>query len=202
MVLFGASGHAKVVIDILERSGIEMSHLVDANPEIEELAGYQVMDEAGYMSFSEEEYIISIGSNAIRKKIVKDSNLVYGWAIHPSAILGDDVSIGQGTVVMAGAIINPSTQVGNHCIINTSASIDHDCIIEDFVHISPNATLCGTIEVGEGTHVGAGATIIPNLKIGKWATIGAGAVIIENVPDYAVVVGNPGRIIRIKNGEE
>lgn len=202
MVLFGASGHAKVVIDILERSGIEVSHLVDANPEIEELAGYQVMDEAGYMSLSEEEYIISIGSNTIRKKIVKDSNLVYGWAVHPSAILGDDVSIGQGTVVMAGAIINPSTQVGNHCIINTSASIDHDCIIEDFVHISPNATLCGTIEVGEGTHVGAGATIIPNLKIGKWATIGAGAVIIENVPDYAVVVGNPGRIIRIKNGEE
>ncbi|NVK84643.1 MAG: acetyltransferase [Cytophagia bacterium] len=202
MVLFGASGHAKVVIDILERSGIEVSHLVDANPEIEELAGYQVMDEAGYMSLSEEEYIISIGSNTIRKKIVKDSNLVYGWAVHPSAILGDDVSIGQGTVVMAGAIINPSTHVGNHCIINTSASIDHDCIIEDFVHISPNATLCGTIEVGEGTHVGAGATIIPNLKIGKWATIGAGAVIIENVPDYAVVVGNPGRIIRIKNGEE
>lgn len=202
MVLFGASGHAKVVIDILERSGIEVSHLVDANPEIEELAGYQVMDEEGYMSLSEEEYIISIGSNTIRKKIVKDSNLVYGWAVHPSAILGDDVSIGQGTVVMAGAIINPSTQVGNHCIINTSASIDHDCIIEDFVHISPNATLCGTIEVGEGTHVGAGATIIPNLKIGKWATIGAGAVIIENVPDYAVVVGNPGKIIRIKNGEE
>ena len=81
-------------------------------------------------------------------------------------------------------------------IINTSCSIDHDCTLEDYVHVSPNATLCGTILVGEGTHIGAGATIIPNISIGKWVTIGAGAVIIENVPDHAVVVGNPGRIIK------
>ena len=202
MILIGASGHAKVIIDSLEKSNEEINYLVDANPNIKGLAGYKVLKEDGYTPLSDEEHIISIGSNAIRKSLAERFTVPYGWAIHPNAILGDDVSIGQGTVVMAGVIINPSTQIGNHCIINTSSSIDHDCQIEDFVHISPNATLCGTIKIGEGTHIGAGATIIPNLKIGKWATIGAGAVVIKDVPDYAVVVGNPGRIIKIGNGEE
>mgnify|MGYP001210159889 CR=1 FL=1 len=202
MILIGASGHAKVIIDILEKTEEKVSYLVDANPDIKELAGYDVVADNGYEPSEEEEYIISIGSNAIRKRIADQRKLKFGWAIHPSAILGDDVSVGQGTVIMAGAIVNSSTQIGSHCIINTSASVDHDCKLGDFVHISPNATLCGTIEVGEGTQVGAGATIIPNIKIGKWVTIGAGAVIVKDVPDYSVVVGNPGRIIRTKHGEE
>ncbi len=93
-------------------------------------------------------------------------------------------------------MINVDTKIGKHCIINTAASIDHECVLEDFVHISPNATLSGGVYVGEGTHIGSGAVIVPNIKIGKWATIGAGAVIIRDVPDYATVVGNPGRIIK------
>lgn len=202
MILIGASGHAKVILDILEKNEFTVDYLLDANPNIKELAGYNVIEDKDHIDDIDQEYIVSIGSNLIRKRVSEQRKVKFGWAIHPDSILGDDVSIGQGTVVMAGAIINPSTQIGNHCIINTSASIDHDCEIADYVHISPNATLCGTIEVGEGTHIGAGATIIPNLKIGKWATIGAGAVVIEDVPDYAVVVGNPGRIIKIGNGEE
>lgn len=78
---------------------------------------------------------------------------------------------------------------------NTNASIDHDCHINDFVHISPNATVSGGVTVDEGTHIGAGATIIPSIKIGKWAKIGAGSIIIRDVPNYATVVGNPGRVI-------
>ena len=202
MILIGASGHAKVIIDILEKTEEKVNYLVDANPDVKELSGYDVVSDNGYEPSEDEEYIISIGSNAIRKRIADQRKLKFGWAIHPSAILGDDVSVGQGTVIMAGAIVNSSTQIGNHCIVNTSASVDHDCKLGDFVHISPNATLCGTIEVGEGTQIGAGATIIPNIKIGKWVTIGAGAVIVKDVPDYSVVVGNPGRIIRIKHGEE
>lgn len=196
MILFGASGHAKVIIDILEKQNIDIKFLVDANPKIRSLQSYEVKSEKEYSPKIEDEVIISIGSNSIRKKLAEKINSSFGWAIHPSSILGDDVSIGQGSVVMAGAVINSSTHVGNHGIINTSCSIDHDCSIADYVHVSPNATLCGTVSIGEGTHVGAGATIAPNLSIGKWATIGAGAVIIKDVPDYAVVVGNPGRIIK------
>jgi acetyltransferase EpsM len=199
MILFGASGHAKVIIDSLEKSGQQIEFLVDANPDIKELQGYEVIHESDYQSSSDDEVIVSIGHNKIRQQVTMDLKVSFGWAIHPTVVLADDVSIGAGTVLMAGAIINPSTEIGHHCIINTSASIDHDCILNDFVHISPNATLCGGITVGEGTHVGAGATIIPNLTIGKWVTIGAGAVVIENVPDGVTVVGNPAKVIKRDN---
>ncbi|WP_422006218.1 acetyltransferase [Roseivirga pacifica] len=202
MILIGASGHAKVIIDILEKSDVKVDYLVDANPDIKELVGYRVLNERGYVPLSEAEHIISIGANPIRKKLAEQFEVPYGWAIHPDAILGDDVTVGQGTVIMAGAIVNPSTQIGNHCIINTAASVDHDCEVHDYVHISPNATLCGGITVGEGTQVGAGATIIPGIKIGKWATVGAGAVVIKDVPDYATVVGNPAVVIKTKDGEK
>lgn len=196
MILFGASGHAKVVIDILEKLDIKIQFLVDANPDILTLQSYQVIHNGKYRAEDNQEIIITIGSNQTRKKIAEELNSEFGWAIHPTAVLGDDVSIGQGSVVMAGVAINSSSTVGNHGIINTSCSIDHDCVLGDYVHISPNATLCGTVSVGEGTHIGAGATVIPNISIGKWATIGAGAVVINDIPDRAVVVGNPGRIIR------
>lgn len=199
MILIGASGHAKVILDILEKSDQEVKGLVDANPDITALQRYPVFYDQEFQFSKEDDYLISIGSNIIRKKIANSHLLKYDWAIHPSVILGDDVTIGQGTVIMGNAIINSSTSIGNHCIINTSASIDHDNFLNDFVHVSPNATLCGAVTVGEGTHIGAGATIIPNIAIGKWATIGAGAVIIEDVPDGAIVVGNPGRIIKTKN---
>jgi acetyltransferase EpsM len=99
---------------------------------------------------------------------------------------------------MHGAILQADVQIGVHCIINTGASVDHDCVIDDYVHISPHTTLCGNVTVGEGSHIGAGATIIQGIKIGRWVTVGAGTVIIRDVPDYAVIVGNPGRIIKIK----
>ena len=202
MILFGASGHAKVIIDILEKQGVSIEYLVDADPNIKELQSYQVKYEGDYVASSVDKVIVSIGSNKIRKDVARLLNVEFGWAIHPSAILGDDVSVGQGSVVMANTAINSSSSIGNHNIINTNASIDHDCELMDYVHISPNATLCGGIKVGEGTQIGAGATIIPNLSIGKWATIGAGSVIINNIPDYAVVVGNPGRIIKYNDSEK
>lgn len=201
MVLIGASGHAKVILDILEKNEFTVDYLLDADSNIKELAGYNVIEDKNHIDDIDQEYIVSIGSNSIRKRVSEQRNVKFGWAIHPDSILGDDVSIGQGTVVMAGAIINSSTTIGEHCIINTASSIDHDCRLEDFVHVSPSATLCGGITVGEGTHIGAGATIIPNIKIGKWATIGAGAVVIRDVPDYAKVVGNPAQIIELNDGE-
>ena len=95
----------------------------------------------------------------------------------------------NGTVVMAGVSINADTRIGFHCIINTNASID-------YVYISPNAALAGNVLVKEGAHIGIGASIIQGVKIGRWSTIGAGAVIIDDIPDFAVVVGNPGKVIK------
>ena len=199
MILFGASGHAKVIIDILKRLNVPIEYLVDANSEIDSLMGYEVIHDSKYATKTKDQLIICIGNNQIRKKLVTELNTQFGQAIHPSAQLSDTASVGEGSVVMALSVINSSTSIGNHCIINTSASVDHDCLLEDYVHISPNATLCGNVKVGEGAQIGAGATVIPNVNIGKWSIIGAGTVIINDVPDYATVVGNPGRVIKIVN---
>ena len=96
---------------------------------------------------------------------------------------------------MPGVVINARATIGKQVILNTGCSIDHDCFLEDFVHISPGVALAGNVRVGEGTHIGIGAVVIPGVKIGKWCTIGAGTVVLKDVPDGAMVVGNPGRMI-------
>ena len=196
MILTGASGHAKVIIDILEKSGQTVDFLVDTNDSIKQLSGIPVIHQDEYKAEQQHELILSIGANQVRKRLAAFFSTRFGKAIHPDAILASNVEIGEGTVVMAGAVVNSSTRIGRHCIINTVASIDHDCQIGDYAHISPNATLCGTVSVGEGTQVGAGATVIPNVNIGSWAMIGAGAVVISDIPDHAVAVGNPAKIIK------
>lgn len=192
MYLFGASGHAKVIIDILKASGQCVDALVDDNPAVNELLEYKVFH--GKTDFSP--IIVSIGDNLVRKKVVDKLSSTFGIAIHPSAIISDTVLIDEGSVVMQGAIIQSDARVGKHCIINTAASVDHECIIEDFVHVSPHVTLCGNVHIGEGTWVGAGTTIIPGVKIGKWCVIGAGSVVTKDIPDNVLAVGNRCKIIK------
>lgn len=194
--LFGASGHGKVIKESIESEGNEVVAFIDDKPKSNSLSGIPVFSTEEINRFSDEKIIVSVGDNSIRKKICKRLDTDFGKTSHSSAIISKSSNIEEGSVVMAGAIINADTKIGNHCIINTNSVIEHDCLIEDYVHISPNATITGNTHIGEGTHVGARAIIIPNLKIGKWVTIGAGAVIIKDVPDYAVVVGNPGKIIK------
>ena len=196
MVLYGASGHAKVIIDILEQSGESVDFLIDDDPQIMSFMNYKVRSDIHNISLSNKRIIVSIGSNKTREIIASRLSSDFGTAIHPNSTLGRDVLVRPGTVIMAGAIVNSATRIGRHCILNTNCSVDHDCDLGDYVHISPNATLCGTISVGQGTQVGAGATVMPNVFIGKWVTVGAGAVVINDVPDHAVVVGNPAKIIK------
>lgn len=196
--LYGASGHCKVVIDILQSNKEVVTAILDDNPKTEVLLDVPVILSGEFVFGKENKLIVSIGDNAIRKKIVQRVGVGFHIAIHPKSIISAFSKIGKGTIIAAGAIINTDVVIGKHCIINTAAIVEHDCIIEDFVHLSPNVALAGDVKVGEGTHIGIGATIIQGIKIGKWATIGAGAVIINDVPDYAVVVGNPGRIIKRK----
>lgn len=192
MYLFGASGHAKVIMDILDAMGEKIEGLVDDNPNIEEIQGYPVFHQRTDLS----PIIVSIGVNATRKKVVNKLNATFGKAIHPTAILSKSAQIEEGTVVMAGAIIQAEAQIGKHCIINTGASIDHECQLEDYVHISPHATLCGNVSIGEGTWIGAGATVIQGVKIGKWAVVGAGSVVTKDIPDHVVAVGCPCKVIK------
>lgn len=196
MYLIGASGHAKVVIDCLQDAGIKVLGLFDANPSITFLKNFPVIGDYNSNN-SEEPLIISVGDNKIRAKIaLKLKGKAFGKAIHPSVLLSDDVEVGEGTVVFHGSIIQSSATIGKHVIVNTAASIDHDCVVGDFVHIAPKVALCGGVSIGEGALLGVGAVVIPGVKIGKWSIIGAGSVVTKNVPDYAVVVGNPARILK------
>jgi len=198
MYLYGASGHAKVIIDSLKASGKKILGLFDDNPKVKKLLEYNVYGPFDVIRLGNEDLIISIGLNNIRKKIVENlpETICYGKAIHPSAIISEYANLGFGTVVMQGAVIQTSVSIGRHCIINTTASVDHDCIIEDYVHISPNATLCGAVYVGEGSQVGAGAVVIPGIKIGRWSLVAAGAVVMKDVPDHVLVIGNPARVVK------
>lgn len=196
--LFGASGHAKVIMDIIEAQGDSVHCLYDDAPHCSDIHGVPVYKADETIVYGP--LIISIGANHVRKLISERFSLEYAIAIHPTSIISPFATLGIGTVVMQNTLIQSDTEIGKHCIINSGASVDHECHIEDFVHISPHVTLCGNVKVGEGSWVGAGAVIIPGIKIGRWCTIGAGAVVIRDVPDGAVVAGVPGKVIKYKDG--
>ena len=196
LIIYGASGHGKVVYDAAVKSGHDVISFYDDDVEKLEILGQKV----SHLLPTFGQVIIAVGDNNVRKKLVSQIKLDLSEAvIHPSSILGVDVEIGEGSVVFAGSAVNPDVHIGKHVIINTNATIEHDCIIDDFVHVSPNATLCGTAEVGEGTQIGAGAVVLPNLKIGKWCIIAAGAVVTRDIPDYSKVIGVPGKIVGTKD---
>lgn len=199
MIVYGASGHGKVIIEILENLNtpcIELWDDADRDPIWE----YPVKKPGD----TTDKVVIGIGINATRKKVserLASKKVEFGTAIHSDAHISKRTTIGEGSVIMAGVTINADTSIGKHCIVNTSASIDHDCMLGDYVHISPNATLSGDVHVGEGTHIGSGASTIQGIRIGKWCTIGAGAVVIQDIPDFSTAVGNPARVIKIKENQ-
>ena len=193
MYLYGASGHAKVIIDILESSGTRVSGLFDDNPAIKELYGRKVLGK--YIGQAlDAPLIISIGDNAIRAKVAQRLQLDYGKAIHSKSIVSPSASMAAGTVVMQGAVVQADVLIRKHVIVNTRASIDHECAIGDYAHISPGAILCGGVTIGEGTQVGAGAVVIPGIRIGRWCKIGAGAVVVKDIPDFSIAFGNPAKV--------
>lgn len=205
--IFGASGHAKVVVDIIEQSGnYAIAMLLDDNPQLKDsiFSGYPVAGGRGDLETISATTplgrgVVAIGSNHIRQSVaawLAENGIGFITALHPSARIARGVTLSAGTVVMANAVINSDTYIGKHVIINTSASIDHDCVIGDGVHIAPGTTLCGSVSVGKNSMVGAGSTIIPNLKIGENVVIGAGSTVISDLPDNVTAVGSPARIIK------
>lgn len=200
--LFGASGHGKVILDILQTAEQFVDVVYDDHPKQPTLLGVPIVSTSGLDFAKIESLVLSIGNNKVRKRLSLKLNVTFANAIHPSAILSKRIAIGEGSVVMAGVKVNPDAVIGKHCILNTGAIVEHDCNIGDFAHLSPGVALAGNVTVGEGTHVGIGSCVIQGITIGKWVAIGAGAVIIKNVPDYAVVVGNPGKIIKYNLQDE
>lgn len=200
MYLFGASGHGKVIKEIVEACGGSVTAFVDDNTQVNSCAGLPVLHDVEGLS----PMIISIGVCRIRKMIVERLNtsatpVSFGTAIHPSAVVSPSAQIGEGTVVMAGAIINADAKIGNHCIVNTGATVDHDCVIEDYCHIAPGAHISGGTHIGEGTWIGVGSSVIQCLNIGTNCMIGAGSVVVKDIPNSVKAYGNPCRVVECIN---
>ena len=200
VIVIGASGHGKVVADIVRISGDTLLGFLDDNETLPpEIAGIPVLGKvADYAKYPDVSFIVGIGNSAIREKIVRQLGDVRWYtAIHPSAVISAlDTQIGTGSVIMANVVINPSAHIGEHCIINTSAVVEHDNRIGDFTHISVGAKLGGTVSVGAHTWVGIGATVSNNVSICDHCMIGAGAVVIRDTKESGTYVGVPTRKIK------
>lgn len=197
--LFGASGHAKVVVEVIQSiKEVKLEGVFDDYKKLESF--FQLPFLGKFSDFNKDlnpQILVSIGDNRIRNNIVKQLDVDFFTVIDNSAKVSKTSVIKEGCVIMPGVVINAQAKIGKHCIVNSASVIEHECIIGDFVHISPNVTITGNVTVGEGTHIGAGAVVIPNVTIGKWCKIGAGSVVINDVPDFSVAVGNPAKVIKI-----
>ena len=194
LAIIGASGHGKVVADIAKRNGYNSIVFLDDCETVHKCGGYPVIGKSTEAEVIDADIIVGIGNAAVRKRMqesIPGGKLV--TLIHPNAAVAEDVVIGAGTVVMAGAVINPGVRIGKGCIINTCSSVDHDCEVGDYVHIAVGSHLCGTVTVGDGTWIGAGAIVINNISICPNCIIGAGAVVVRDIEKPGTYIGVPAR---------
>ena len=199
VIVIGAGGHAKVIADIVRKSGDNLVGFLDDTKE----AGTEFFDAFilgntdSYGEYQDKEFIIAIGNNVIREQIaLKLQGVSFYTAIHPTAVIAEGVCVGKGTCVMANAVINADAKIGKHCIINTASVVEHDNVIADYVHISPATALAGTVTVGKGAHIGIGAKVKNNTEICADVVVGAGAVVVKNIAEAGTYVGVPARKVK------
>lgn len=186
--VYGAGGQGRVVVDTLQngREAFGLTALIDDNPELhgKRILGHLVR---GSDAVSDERGFVAIGDNQARMRIASGYRGRLVTIVHQTAFVSDGVPLGEGTVLMAGTVVNVGSAIGDNVIINTGATIDHDCVIGDGVHIACGSHLCGGIRVGEGSLLGAGVVVVPGVTIGSHAFIHAGQTITRDVPDGATV---------------
>ena len=202
LLIIGASGHGKVVADIaIQMDKWDSIAFLDDNDQLNSVMGLKILGSTKDIFKYVDEYdiFVGIGNNEIREKIYEQLNelgVSIPTLIHPSAVISEHVEIDEGTVVMAGAIINCCTNIGKGCIINTSSTVDHDCVLEDFVHVSPGVHLAGSVIVGEGSWLGIASIVSNNLEIAKKCIIGAGAVVVNDLIESGTYVGVPVSMVK------
>lgn len=212
--IFGASEQAKSTIDVIER---EQKHKIggildDKLPKNSEFMGYTVLGKIENLKEISKHYdihagIIAIGDNYTRLQVSKrimelNPSFCFVSAIHPSVILGKNVEIGKGSLIMPGVIINNDTKIGQHCYIGNHTSIDHDAIVEDFVSFSPGCTTGGTVKIGFCSAICLKAGIIHGISIGQHSVVGAGAIVTKNLGDQILAYGVPAKKIRNREQSE
>ncbi len=207
IVIIGASGHARVIIETVESNGnYQIYGVIDSfKPKGRKILGYEILGTEdlikGLVKKGINKGVIAIGDNWTRylmyiriKEIAPDFEFV--TIIHSSAIISPSAKIGKGTVVLASVKVNTLAEVGDGCILNTNSSFGHDGKLNDFSSIAPGVTIGGNVTVGFCTAISLGANVIQGICIGKHSIIGAGSLILQNIDDFKLVYGVPGKEIK------
>ena len=204
ILVLGAGGHAKVLLDALLTRGLAPLGLLDrdATRVGEEVLGCPVLGtDAALDRFDPREILLVNGLGSTRHAgartalfmRLREQGYRFLSVIHPAAVVAASASLGQGVQIMAGAVVQAGAVLGDNVILNTGARLDHDCRLGDHAHVAPGATVCGGVRIGPRTHLGSGATVIEGTTIGKDCLIGAGAVVVQDVPDGVTALGMPAR---------
>ncbi len=206
-VVLGASVHGVHVAEVLRAAGgAPVGYLDDAVPVGEQVQGLPVLGPLADLaeviaSGRADDVFVGIGDNAARCRLVAQlrqqvPGVRFATAVHPSAVIGARTTIGEGTVVMAGVVVNNDCRIGEQVVLYTSCSVDHDNVVGDCASLAPNAATGGNVTLGQRVAVGLGASVIHRLFLGDDVVVGAGAVVLEHVPPNQLVVGNPARVVR------
>lgn len=207
LVIFGAGGHARELHQLLEDLNRDQPtwHFIgflDDNRTLHGslVHGYPVLGDLDWLRGNPNTaLVIGIGSPAARRRIVHAAvsmgHRLFPTLIHPSAQVGGRVSVGEGTVICAGAVVTADVQIGRFVIINVGSTVSHDSVLEDYATLAPGTHIPGRVRVCEGADLGTSATVLPGRTVGPWAVVGAGAVVTKDVPAAVTVVGVPARIL-------
>ena len=204
IIILGAGGHAKVLIDALLLSSAVIAGVVDPDLAlvgttilgVPVLGGDDVINEFPPSEIKLVNGLGSVGLPVKRQQLYerfKDLGYKFATVVHPSAVVASDVVLGEGAQVMAGAVIQPGCRIGINSIINTRASVDHDSIVGEHAHVAPGVTMSGGVKIGMGSHIGTGATLIQGKSIGRGCLVAAGAVVTKDIADGVMVRGVPAR---------
>ena len=203
--VYGASGHGKVVADILLAGGLAVAGFIDDDAQLQsnEILGLKVLGDGAWLAEQANSgsvaVALGIGDNSARQKVASRciaQHIHLLTAVHPFTTVAASARVSPGVVVMAASVINPDAQVGTGAIVNTGVIIEHDCFVGDFAHLSPNATMGGCARLGSLSWLGMGASIIHGVNVGSNTIVGAGAVVVRDLPDNVVAIGVPARIHR------
>jgi sugar O-acyltransferase (sialic acid O-acetyltransferase NeuD family) len=211
IVIIGGGGHGRVVIDIVERMpALALAGILDDGlPLGETVLGHAVLGKPADLprlirDRDVDGAVVAVGDNWTRSQVVASirsmtPSLAFPNVIHPAAQVGKHVRLGQGNVLMAGAVVNCNATVGDFCVLNTNCSVDHDSVLGNFVSFAPNSCAGGGAEVGDFSAVCLGANVIDRVKIGPQTVVGAGATVLHDMPANALVYGTPARKVRDRN---
>ena len=207
VVIFGASGHAQVIVDMIENNPkYELVGFIDKYKNIQDtILNYQVIGDEESLPKLMTDYgfnkgVVGIGDNFTRSKVTKKilesvPDFHFINCIHNSANISKYCNIGYGNVIMAGVTINSETVISNHCVLNTNSSLDHDCSMKNFSSLAPNSAVGGNCIIGEYSNIGIGASVFHGTKIGNNCVIGGGSVVTKDTKSNSTYVGSPAKLI-------